>query len=240
MIRRVVVGLAVVASMIGAGPVGPARAEDVKQPPDLTGQWRLDPKRSDTMQRPSGDSESRGGGRGMRGPGGMGGGGMGGRGGMGGGGGMGGRGGMGGGDMGGPGGMGGGRGGRGARPSGDAEGPGGATAGTRPVRLPDLMHVTQTASVVSFEDSSGTVLQEITTLGGAKDTLSHAPKAQVLTGEWKSDKLQVQRPGRGEMKMTETLTLEDKGDLLVIRTKIESSGDLPAREFKRAYRRVTD
>jgi hypothetical protein len=102
------------------------------------------------------------------------------------------------------------------------------------------MHVTQTASVVSFEDSSGTVLQEITTLGGAKDTLSHAPKAQVLTGEWKSDKLQVQRPGRGEMKMTETISLEDKGDLLVIRTKIESSGDLPAREFKRAYRRVTD
>jgi hypothetical protein len=108
------------------------------------------------------------------------------------------------------------------------------------VRLPDLMHVTQTASVVSFEDSSGAVLQEITTLGGAKDMLSHAPKAQVLTGEWKSDMLQVQRPGRGEMKVTETISLEDKGALLVIRTKIESSGDLPAREFKRAYRRVTD
>ena len=228
MFRRVVVGLAVVASMIGTGPVGSVCAEDAKQPPDLTGQWRLDPKRSDTMQRPSGDSESRGGGRGMRGSGGMGGGGMGGRGGMG------------GGDMGGPGGMRGGRGGRGARPSGDAEGQGGATAGTRPVRLPDLMHVTQTASVVSFEDSSGTVLQEITTLGGAKDTLSHAPKAQVLTGAWMSDKLQVQRPGRGNMKVTETISLEDKGDLLVIRTKIESSGDLPAREFKRAYRRVTD
>jgi hypothetical protein len=113
-------------------------------------------------------------------------------------------------------------------------------AGTRPVRLPDLMHVTQTASVVSFEDSNGTVLREITTLGGAKDTLSHAPRARVLTGEWKSGTLQVLRPGRGEMKMTDTLTLEEKGDLLVIHTKIESSGDLPAREFKRAYRRVKD
>ena len=89
-------------------------------------------------------------------------------------------------------------------------------------------------------DGNAWWLQEITTRGGAKYTLSHAPKAQVLTGEWKSDKLQVQRPGRGEMKMTETISLEDKGDLLVIRTKIESSGDLPAREFKRAYRRVTD
>jgi hypothetical protein len=108
------------------------------------------------------------------------------------------------------------------------------------VRLPDLMHVTQMPSIVSFEDSTGTVLQEITTLGGAKDTLAHAPRAQVLTGEWKSDTLQVQRPSPGKMKMTETLTLEDKGDLLVIRTKIESSGDLPAREFKRAYRRVKD
>ena len=91
MIRRVVVGLAVIAGMLGAGPVGPARAEDVKQPPDLTGQWRLDPKRSDAMQRPSGDSESRGGGGRMRGSGGRGG-----------------FGGTGGGGMGGPGGMGGG------------------------------------------------------------------------------------------------------------------------------------
>jgi hypothetical protein len=113
-------------------------------------------------------------------------------------------------------------------------------AAMQPVRLPDVMHVTQTASIVSFEDSSGTVLREITTLGGAKDTLSHAPKAQVLTGEWRSGTLQVQRPGRGERKMTETITLEEKGDLLVIHTKIESSGDLPAREFKRAYRRVKD
>jgi hypothetical protein len=40
-----VVGLAVVASMIGTGLAGPARAEDAKQPPDLTGQWRLDPRR---------------------------------------------------------------------------------------------------------------------------------------------------------------------------------------------------
>jgi len=221
MIRRVVVGLAVVASMIGPGPVGSARAADAKQPPDLTGQWRLDPKRSDSVQRPDGERGARWGGGGRMGRGGMGGPGMGGPG-----------------DMGGGGGMRRGRGEGGAPPSGEAEGAEGA--GTRPARLPDLMHVTQTASVVSFEDSNGTVLREITTLGGAKDTLSHAPKAQVLAGEWKGDQLEVQRSGRGGMKMSETVTLEEKGELLVIHTKIEGSGDRPAREFKRAYRRVKD
>jgi len=238
MIRRVVTGLALIASMMGPGAVGSARAEDAKAPPDLNGQWRLDPKRSDTMQRPGEGSGGRGprGARGGWGGGGPGGGfGGGGRGGFGGG-----RGGFGGGGRGGEGDMGRGPGGESGRPEGAPSEGGEAREGRRPVRLPDLIHVTQTATIVSFEDSTGAVLQEVTTLGGGKDTLAHAPQAQVLTGEWKDDKLQVQRPGSGRMKMTETITLEDKGTLLVIRTKIESSGDMPAREFKRAYRRVTD
>ena len=126
-------------------------------------------------------------------------------------------------------------------PGGDVErGPRGGGAGMRPARLPDLMHVTQTGTVVSFEDSSGAVVQEITTLAGAEDTLAHAPKAQVLSGQWTGDSLVVERLGPRGGKRTEIISLEDKGSLLVIRTKIESSGDLPAREFKRAYRRVTE
>ena len=230
MIRRMVIGLAVVASMVGTGPVGPARAKDTAQPPDLTGLWRLDAGRSDTMQHPRGGPGGVDGPRGMVAPRGRGGhGGMGGHGGRGGAGGA--R---------GPGGMGGGRGGRGAPPSDDAGGPVGARAGSRPVRLPDLIHVTHTESVVSIEDSTGTVLQEITTLGGAKDTLAHAPRAQVLAGGWQGEKLVVQRTGPGGGKATTTVAFEEKGDLLVIRTKLESSGDLPVREFKRAYRRVKD
>jgi hypothetical protein len=102
------------------------------------------------------------------------------------------------------------------------------------------MHVTMTGTLVSFEDSSGKVLQEITTLAGAADRQAHAPGAQVLSGEWKGDQLEIQRPGRGEMKLTETITLEEKGTLLVIRTAMPAFGDRPARERKRVYRRADD
>jgi hypothetical protein len=127
----------------------------------------------------------------------------------------------------------------GGEPGAGGEEQGQGQAPARPVRLPDLMHVTQTASVVSFEDSSGTVLQEITTLGAAEDTLMHSPGAQVVSGAWKGEKLVIERTGRRGMKVTETITLEDKGGLLVIRTKMESTGNMPAREMKRVYRRVT-
>lgn len=102
------------------------------------------------------------------------------------------------------------------------------------------MHVTHTDEIVSFEDSTGTVLQEITLLGGAKDTLSHAPGAAVLSGEWKGDTLVVQHQSQRGGKVTETIRLEEKGRLLVIRTKFAGSGDMPAREIKRAYAKVTE
>jgi hypothetical protein len=226
MIRRVMVGLALIASVsiMGAGAGGPARAGDVKQPPNLTGQWRLDPRRSDTMQRP----EAGGAERGARG----------GRGGWGEGGGRGGRGAWGG--RGGGGSGFGGRGGEGRMGPGRGGDQGPGEVGPRPVRLPDVMHVTQTESVVSFEDSTGVVLEEITTISVKEDTLAHAPGAQVLSGQWKDDKLEVERTGPRGGKVTQTITLEKDGKSLVIHTKMESSGDMPPREFKRVYQKVTD
>ena len=216
MIRRAVIGLAVVASMMGAGATAPARAADSRQPPDLTGQWRLDSRRSDTMRRPEGGGERRGG--------------------------SGGRGG--GGEWGGRGEGGAGEPGRGGRGSagrsgggrGGDEGP--ARGGPRLARLPDVMHVTQTGSIVSFEDSSGAVVQEITTVDAKEDTLVHAPGAQVMRGEWKGGGLEVQRPGPRGAKVTQIITLEDEGKSLVIRTRMESSGSMPARDLKRVYRRT--
>jgi hypothetical protein len=235
MIRRAVIGLALIAGAIVAGPGASARAQGAAQVPDLNGPWRFEPKRSDTMQNPGAGGEHR---RPRGGTGGEGGGPGGGRGGFGGG-----RGGFGGGRGGFGGEMGGGAGGRGGRggPGGEGDqGPGLGDAVRRPVRLPDLMHVTHTDEIVSFEDSTGAVLREITTLGGAKDTLSHAPGAMVLSGEWRGDTLVVQRVGPGGGKVTETIRLEEKGSLLVIRTRFEGSGDMPAREIKRAYVRVTE
>jgi hypothetical protein len=116
-------------------------------------------------------------------------------------------------------------------------GPDGAPQGQRPVRLPERMHITQTNEIVSFEDSAGTVLQEITTIGAAKDTLAHALGAQVVAGRWEKDKLEVDREGpRG--KVVTTFSIEDDGQRLVMHVKMEGNGEMPSREFKRSYVRV--
>jgi len=153
----------------------------------------------------------------------------------GGGGGYGGRGGYGGGGGGGWGGHEGGGGG-GHGPGAEAGASGGPSG--RPMRLPDFMHVTMTPALVSFEDSTGAVVREVATVSAAADTFAHAPGALHVAGEWKGDKLVIEREGpRG--KVTETLSLEDKGATLVLKTRMESNGDMPSREFKRVYRKVT-
>ena len=204
------VGLVAAVGMLGMWSA--ARAEDKDQKPDMTGVWRLDAQRSDMPQRPPGGAGGWGGGGGGYGWGGGGGGGH--------------------------HHEGGGDGGGGGRP------PGGEASSSdpghpRPVRLPDLMHVTATATLVSVEDSTGAVLEEIATVSAEADTFAHAPGAPHIAGQWKGDKLIIERQGpRG--KVTETISLEDKGASLVFHTKMESSGDMPSREFKRVYRRVVD
>lgn len=229
--NRAVTGLVVAAALMAAGAGMLACAEEAAQRPDLTGQWRLDPKRSDTMK-PPGDAQQRGsrGGRPGGGPpGGGGGGGFGG----------GPPGGGGGGFGGGP--PGGGGGGFGGGPPGEGQ-DGSSTSGTRgtpPRPLPELMHVTDSDQLISFEDSTGAVLQEITLTASEseKDTLMHAPGAQVFTGQWKDAKLEAKYSGRGSMKLTQAITFE--GDtVLIVRTKMAGSGQMPANEFKRFYRRV--
>jgi hypothetical protein len=241
MIGRMMVVLAAAATLSCVSVAAPARAADETRPPDLNGQWRLDPKHSDAPMAPGGQGGPGGAMRGGRGgfgggPGGFGGG----------------PGGFGGGP-GGPGGGGFGRGGRGGPgggpPQGEAQagGTGGESRrGARPARLPELFHVTQTDDLVSFEDSTGTVLQEITTIGAAKDTLAHAPGAQVVAGAWEGGKLVVHREGMRGMKVTETISYDEKNQWLVVQVRMEGSSggeggqSMPAREFKRVYARAKD
>ena len=207
--HRAVMSLAVAATLMIVGVGMLACAETAAQRPDLTGQWRLDPKRSDTTK-PPGEGQRRGGGSG-------------------------------GGFGGGP--PGGGSGGgppdmdeSGSSRSSSESGRGG---GAPPRPLPDLMHVTDSERIISFEDSTGTVLQEITVTASESeaDTLTHAPGAQVFIGQWKDAKLEARRSGRGNLKITQNLTFA--GDtVLVIRTKMSGSDRMPANEFKRFYRRV--
>jgi len=208
MARRSRLGVVAIMVLMTVGG-WPARAGQAEKPPDLTGDWRLDAARSDAPPGPGGGADARGG---RGGPGGRGG--------------FGGR--HGGGGEGGEG--------RAGRSRGGPDGAGFADG--RPGRLPDLMHVTQTRTLISFEDTTGHVIREITTVSAAADTFAHAPGAQQLTGVWKGDQLVVQRPGGRGRAMTETITLEEDGQALKIDTKLQSDGSMPSREFKRVYLRV--
>jgi hypothetical protein len=106
-------------------------------------------------------------------------------------------------------------------------------------RLPELFHITQTDRIVSFEDSTGTVVQEVTTAQGP-DPEAHAPGAAVLAGAWSEGRLEVERPAWGDTRIRERIALEDDGRSLVISTALPRRGELPSREIKRVYRRVTE
>jgi len=179
-------------------------------PPDLTGLWRLDARLSDAPPRPREGGE--GGGGGHHGGGAWGGGGAGGRG-------------MHHGSWGGGGGNGG--------------GGGGAEGARRTVPLPEVIHITETPTLVSFEDSTGVVLQEITTLNGAPDTQAHSPGVPVIAGSWNDQALEVSRTGGRGMTMTQTYTLEGGGRTLVVQSAF-TGGDGERREFKRVYERSTE
>jgi hypothetical protein len=130
-------------------------------------------------------------------------------------------------------------GGRGERMAGGDRGGPRRIPGTMAPVLPPLIHVTQTHSVVSLEDSTGAVLEEISLVPAAADTLAHAPGAQVSHGAWRDSALVVERGGRNGFSLTRAITLEDGGRILVMRTHFEAPDGGRARDFRRVYRRVT-
>ncbi|MGH3054360.1 MAG: hypothetical protein ACRDL7_05220 [Gaiellaceae bacterium] len=212
--------------LLASGVVLQSRADDPSKRPDLGGQWRLDPAHSDSFHPPGASEGGHGGGH----EGGGGGGGWGGHHGGGSGGGYGG---------GGGGGWGGHHG--GGEPGGASGGgaPGGAER-PRPILLPDLFHITQSDNDVSFEDSSGTVMQEIATVSAEHDTLLHAPSAQVVYGQWKGSKLEVERQSPRGAQVTQTFELGNHGDTLVIEIKVAPNGSMPGMNVKRVYNRVKE
>lgn len=200
-----------------AGAVAPSH--------DLSGTWKIDRAKSDSPDPPRG---MMGGGdvgeHGMRGGGG-GRGGM--RGGAGAGGGM--RGGM----------RGGGSGGQsaeGAPPSDAGSRPAGDNGMRRP-GLPPYMTITETADMVAIADSAGTTVQEISLKPEAMDTPVIAKGAPRVPGTWKGDKLTVTRTNSRGVQMTETYSLANKGQTLVVQTKMQP-GSGQGFEFKRVYQRA--
>jgi hypothetical protein len=201
------------AAALAATAPSPVAAGKANQPPDLSGQWRLDPSRSESPR----GSGGRGSWRGRRG----GGGGV-----------PGGRGGF-------PGGRGGGGWG-GGRGEDEARGPADSTRRTaaRMTRLPDWIRVDETAGHVVFSDSTGAALLEVRT-GGSADGAGHGGAAALqLEGKWNGDRLEVERTGPRGGKIVERYQIEDRGRTLVVETKIDSNGRRPSMSFKRVYSRV--
>ena len=104
-------------------------------------------------------------------------------------------------------------------------------------RLPERIRVEQGTGGVSIADSAGTPLETIT-IGAPGESPATESGAPRFAGTWKDSRLQVVREGR-RGRITQTFSLEEHGQRLVIQTKIESEGTRPSREFKRVYRRVS-
>jgi len=198
--------------LVAATPVRAQSATPAKS--DLSGDWQLDPAHSDSPPSPHDGEGAEGGGHG------------------------GGHGGWGGGGYGGHGGWGGG-GHAGGYSGGHAErGGGGGSEGARPPRLPANIHITQTPMLVSFEDSTGTVLQEIATVSAAADTFARAPGALHRLGTWDGKSLAIEHDVPNAGKAVEAWAVNASGELMM--TVKVSGADRPDRTFRRAYLRVVE
>ena len=210
-VRRMHIAVAL-SSALALAAVGLIQALPAHAETNLSGEWRLDPSRSDAPRVPGAGGE------------GMGRGGYGGEAGA-------------GGDAT-PGGSRRMRGGRGGGRSGGGSNADGPPEGARRMRLPDLMHVTQTPTLVSFEDSTGAAVLEVATVPAAADTFARAPGARHLTGSWNGYALEIRHPGPRGDQMVENWTLDEKTHSLVSTVKISAGGSSEARTMRRVYRRV--
>lgn len=231
MIRRTVVGLVILAGIVAGACVAP-RAEAATKRPDLNGRWRLDKELTESKRATDGMQGPGGGGGGFPGGGPPSGGGFP-------------RGGGGGGGFPGggppPGGGGGAGGGQGGPPDrdGSGSGRGGREGGGPPASpLPEVVQVTQTEQALSFAEPDGTVKQEIALPTSAPGTVAHVAGARVFQGKWKGKKLEARFADPRGMKLTQTLALTERGEVLVVSSKRSSSGGMPSSEEKVYYRRV--
>jgi len=187
--RRIPIGMALVAA--SAIVVSAAIAGTPKPPPDLSGNWRFDPSRSDAPPAMGGGGHHGGYGGG----GGGGGGGWGGH-------------------------HGGGYHGGGGYGGGSEGGPEGGQARSRPMRLPDLLRIEEQPEYVVLEDSTGADLMQIV-IGGGKVAPNPTATVPRVQGEWKKDQLEAKHQDERGFKVTQTYALEDNGRTLEITTKVE-------------------
>lgn len=213
---------------------GAARAAEEKTP-DLTGMWRLDTAKSESLQKKMEAMRASGGGAGGGPGGGPGGGGFG------------------GGPGGGgppPGGMGGGRGRGGSMgeppsddgPEGESSeggrrrGPGGADDPVmRSLARPPMMLLIEDADTALVLSERDRTLATLSLVKGAKPDTTGG--AYTLAAQWKGGRLQADGQTKRGGKVRETYEVSEDGNTLTIATRVEMREGMPALELKRVYRR---
>ena len=99
----------------------------------------------------------------------------------------------------------------------------------RGTRWPDVVRIERNRNEVRIEDHNGTLLERVVTKGRSRGN-------DVAVGSWKGNRLEIRREGRNGNWITETLTLEDRGRRMVVRTQMTGGG--AARAFTRTYERM--
>jgi hypothetical protein len=115
-----------------------------------------------------------------------------------------------------------------------------ARSDVRARRLPDRLHVAHTSALVSFADSTGRVLVEVSTVSAAADTFAHAPGADHRRGSWDGKSLVLNRERLMGGKVMERWSLGNDGETLVAMITTDGNEARPGREFKRVYERVNE
>lgn len=118
------------------------------------------------------------------------------------------------------------------------DGPRGDRPGRRPGRLPEAFSVAQATDRVELRDSTGVVIRRI--LLGVKGEVAPQDSSGVeqVAGTWQGADLVVVTPRPRGGPVTETYQVSADGKALSITTHIDASGDRPARDFTRVYRKV--
>ena len=100
---------------------------------------------------------------------------------------------------------------------------------SRSMRWPEVVRIERNRNEVRIEDRNGTLLERVVTRGRSRGN-------DVAVGSWKGNRLEIRREGRNGSWITETLTLEDRGRRMVVRTQMTGGG--AARAFTRSYERM--
>jgi len=92
--------------------------------------------------------------------------------------------------------------------------------------------------ILDVADSTGATLVEVTVNGSAPDTAGMGGRVVVLPGKWKDGGLEVQRPSWKGSKLTQTFSLENEGERLIVNVHMDTGGATPPTDFKRVYDRI--